>query len=143
MRADNERLRAIVEGRTVAPTIREARAHCHGASESRGAFVVTRLDWGAHGGARVATGYNHPGAPSLDRYRRHRPPMPVAGDAVTALLALVVASWVCSRAAQPAPCAAPTPPASPPSGTPRRSLTVADVRLATTTCAPGVAEGVP
>lgn len=65
MRADNERLRAIVEGRTVAPTIREARAHCHGAaSESRGAFVVTRLDWGAHGGARVATGLQPlPGAP--------------------------------------------------------------------------------
>lgn len=54
--ADNARLRAIVEGRTVAPTIREARAHCHGSPGSRGAFVATRLDWGAHGGARVATG---------------------------------------------------------------------------------------
>jgi len=50
-------LRAIVEGRTVAPTIKEARAHCHGAG--RGAFVVTLGDTthgGAHCHARMATG---------------------------------------------------------------------------------------
>ena len=57
LRAENARLRAIIDGRDAAPTIREARAHCHGAE--RGTFVVTLGDTahgGAHCHARMATG---------------------------------------------------------------------------------------
>ena len=51
--AERDELRAIVEGRTEPPTIKEARAHSHG---TRGAFVVMLGDGAAHYSARVLTG---------------------------------------------------------------------------------------
>jgi len=53
LRRERDEARAIIAGRDTPPTIKEARAHSHGA---RGAFVVKLGDGHAHYAARVVTG---------------------------------------------------------------------------------------